>query len=159
MSSLGGLGDEVPLDSTDGVSSLSFAPLAPLLLATSWDGVRVPPTSSSFAATDPNRALRRRRCGGYVVQGVRVYDVGTNRSLRSQFRQEGPVLCGTFVESGSAMLAGGLDTNLVRWVLRSSYRHPTQSVCGPHSPLCIATTPQQLQVRFNDGDRDHGGEA
>jgi len=45
MSSLGGLGDEVPLDSTDGVSSLSFAPLAPLLLATSWDGVRVPPTA------------------------------------------------------------------------------------------------------------------
>jgi hypothetical protein len=36
------LGEEVPLDSTDGVSSLSFAPLGPLLLATSWDGVRLP---------------------------------------------------------------------------------------------------------------------
>jgi hypothetical protein len=47
-----------------------------------------------------------------VAQGVRVYDVGTN-SVRSQFRQEGPVLCAAFVEPG-AVLAGGLDTHLVR---------------------------------------------
>ena len=80
----------------DGISSLSWSPVANFLVATAWDG------------------------------DVYCYEVGNNGQAvpKASQKHEGPVLCSDWSHDGTAVFSGGCDNKAQKWDLATNT--PTQ---------------------------------
>ena len=113
----------------DGISSLSWSPVANFLVATAWDG------------------------------DVYCYEVGNNGQAvpKASQKHEGPVLCSDWSHDGTAVFSGGCDNKAQKWDLATNtptqvaqHDAPIRHLCWIKEVNLLATGSWDKTLRYWD---------